>query len=93
MIKRDLIDLISGNLEISKNKAELALVVVLEGIKETLAKGDSAILGDFGTFSRVERKARIGRNPKTGEAIQIQATNKIKFSPAKRFKDQVNGIK
>ena len=58
-------------------------------IKKTLKKRDKIFLSGFGTFSIVKRKARKGRNPKTGEAIKIAAKFLPKFKPAKEFKEAV----
>jgi len=59
-------------------------------IKKTLKKRDKIFISGFGTFSIVKRKARKGRNPKTGEAIKIVAKFTPKFKPARAFKEAVN---
>jgi DNA-binding protein HU-beta len=61
-------------------------------IKKALKKGDKIFLSGFGTFSVVKRKARKGRNPKTGEAIKIAARVIPKFKPAKAFKEVFNHL-
>jgi len=60
-------------------------------ISETLAKGESVIITDFGKFEAVPTKARTGRNPKTGEPVKIPAKKVIKFRPGKGLKEQVGG--
>lgn len=62
---------------------------VLEAMAETLAEGEEVNIHGFGKFKVVERPARQGRNPKTGEAIEIPARNALKFKPASRLKEAV----
>ncbi|KVP96805.1 hypothetical protein WJ97_13070 [Burkholderia ubonensis] len=62
---------------------------VFEAIGDAVSAGDSAAFVGFGTFSRSERPARTGRNPKTGETMQIEATVVPKFSPGSVFKAKV----
>jgi len=65
----------------------LAIEIFLGTIKKTLKKRDKIYLSGFGTFSIVKRKARIGRNPKTGEAVKIAAKFTPRFKPARAFKE------
>jgi len=74
----------------SKKAAEAAIDSILEGIAGALKKGDSISLVGFGTFKVQHQKARTGRNPKTGEALQIKAKNVAKFVPGKSLKEAVN---
>ena len=90
MTKADLIDAIANGADLSKIKAEEALTVVLEEIKKSVTNGDTVQLVGFGSFSAGSRAARMGRNPKTGEAIKISASKTVKFSAGKAFKDAVN---
>ncbi len=83
MNKGDLIAKISQDCEITKATAEKVLGSVLEGIGDALKKGDSVTLIGFGTFSVSNRAARKGRNPKTGEEIQIPAKKAVKFKAGK----------
>ena len=63
---------------------------LLEGVTKALKKKDGKVtLIGFGTFSKVRRKARKGRNPQTGEAIKIKATNAVKFKAGKKLKDAI----
>ena len=91
--KAELIDLIAGGAEISKAKAGLIMDIVTESIKKTVAKGGTVQLIGFGSFSSGKRAARVGRNPKTGEAIKIPASRTVKFTAGKAFKDAVNAKK
>ncbi|MCF8078911.1 MAG: HU family DNA-binding protein [Desulfobacterales bacterium] len=74
----------------SKKAAEAAIDSILEGIAGALKKGDSISLVGFGTFKVQRQKARTGRNPKTGETLQIKAKNVAKFVPGKSLKEAVN---
>jgi DNA-binding protein HU-beta len=76
--------------DLSKTKAEEVLNLALDAIKASVAKGNTMQLVGFGSFSLGSRAARMGRNPKTGEAIKIAASKTVKFSAGKSFKDAVN---
>lgn len=89
MTKADLIDRIASSVGLSKTDATRSLDAVLDGIKEGLKKGDKITLVGFGTFSVAKRKARMGRNPRTGEEIKIKASKSPKFTPGKSLKDAV----
>jgi DNA-binding protein HU-beta len=71
----------------TKKEAAMAVEIFLSMIKKALKKGGNVFLSGFGTFSVAKRKARKGRNPKTGEAIKIAARVIPKFKPAKAFKE------
>jgi len=73
----------------AKKDAAEAVNTVLEEITKTLSKGGEVVLTGFGTFKVNRRAAREGRNPKTGEKLQIPATNVPKFKPGKGLKDAV----
>jgi len=75
---------------LTKKQAAEAIEIFLGIIKRTLKKRDKIFISGFGTFSIVKRKARIGRNPKTGEAVKIAAKFTPKFKPARAFKEAVN---
>ncbi len=85
-----MIDLISSRADISKSTAGDALEAVLDGITSSLASGNNVTLVGFGTYSVSHRKAREGRNPRTGETIQIKASNLAKFKAGKALKDALN---
>lgn len=93
MNKQDLISKVADHADISKAKAGLAVDAVLEAIKGSLKKGDAVRLVGFGTFSVSERAATTGRNPRTGEKINIPASKQAKFKAGKELKEAVNGKK
>ena len=74
----------------SKAEAAKAVDAVLDSITRALKDGDDVRLVGFGTFSAAQRKAREGRNPRTGETIQIPASIQPKFSAGKGLKDALN---
>ena len=90
MNKGDLVENVAENAGLSKQQAESAVSAVLEAIEDALKSDDKVSLIGFGTFSVNERAARTGRNPKTGESIQIAAKKVIKFKPGKSLADSVN---
>ena len=87
MNKADLIEKVAGQANISKSSAGDAVNAVLDTITESLRGGDSVTLVGFGTFAVSHRSARMGRNPRTGEAIHIAASNSAKFKAGKALKD------
>lgn len=90
MNKTDLIDAIAESADISKAAATRALDAVTASIAGALQKGDQVSLVGFGTFLVRERAARSGRNPKTGETINIAASKVPAFKAGKALKDAVN---
>jgi DNA-binding protein HU-beta len=90
MTKADLIESVASKLDLPRGQAERAVNVVFDDIEEALAKSVKVNISGFGTFAVSERKARTGRNPKTGEAIQIAASKSAKFKPGKSLKDRLN---
>ncbi len=90
MNKSELIDHIASQADISKTAAGDALEATLEAITKTLKAGDSLTLVGFGTFSVGGCSARTGRNPRTGEAIEIAASKNAKFKAGKALKDALN---
>jgi DNA-binding protein HU-beta len=90
MNKSELIEHIAAEADISKAAAGRALEGFLEGVKKSLKKGDPVTLVGFGTFGVSKRKARTGRNPRTGEAIKIKAAKVPSFRAGKALKDAVN---
>jgi DNA-binding protein HU-beta len=88
--KGELIKQMADGAEITLKDAESALKAALDGIKKALKKNDKVTLVGFGTFSVSKRKARMGRNPRTGEALKIKARNIPKFSAGRELKDAVN---
>lgn len=90
MNKTELIEHIAQSADISKAAATRALEALIVAVKTTLKKNGSVTLVGFGTFSASKRAARIGRNPRTGEAIKIKAAKVPKFKAGKGLKDAVN---
>ncbi len=90
MNKQDLIAAVADAASLSKNDATAAVDATLDVITETLAGGGEVRLVGFGTFSTSQRAASTGRNPRTGEAIQIPASTQAKFKAGKAMKDAVN---
>ncbi len=90
MNKSELIDVIASGADISKAAAGRALDSMIDGITETMRKGEQVSLVGFGTFNVKDRAARMGRNPQTGEAIQIKAAKVPSFKAGKALKDAVN---
>ncbi len=93
MNKSELIEVIAHQADISKAAATRSLEAVIGAVKTSLKKGDSVTITGFGTFAVTKRKARTGRNPRTGTAIKIKASKVPKFRPGKGLKDALNGGK
>lgn len=88
--KNDLATQVAQETGLESGQAKLAVEKTLEVIVQRVAAGDEVSLAGFGKFSRSERQARQGRNPATGETIEIAASKGLKFSAAKAAKDTVN---
>ena len=88
--KTELIDAVAEGADISKAAATRAVDTVLGSITKSLTDGDSVALVGFGTFSVKDRAARTGRNPRTGDAIDIPAAKVPSFKAGKALKDAVN---
>ena len=89
MTKADLIDKIAAAASLTKADAGKALNSTLDAIRLSLKKGQKVTLVGFGTFSVSKRKARKGRNPRTGQEIKIAATKVPKFTAGKTLKDSI----
>lgn len=90
MNKNELVEYIAKKADISKASATRSLDATLEAIAGTLQAGGTVTLVGFGTFSVSERASRTGRNPRTGETIQIESARLPKFKPGKILKDSLN---
>jgi len=90
MNKKQLVTKLSGSLNLSKADAERTFDTITNTILDALKSDDSVKIAGFGTYKVAKRKARIGRNPRTGEQIQIAASQKVKFLPAKALKEIFN---
>ena len=89
MNKGELVDAIAHKATVTKKQADAVLSAAVETIMEAVSSGDKVTLVGFGSFERRERKAREGRNPKTGEKMEIPATQVPAFSAGKLFKEMV----
>ncbi|MBV1869733.1 MAG: HU family DNA-binding protein, partial [Gammaproteobacteria bacterium] len=87
----ELIDAIAAASDLSKAAAGRALDAMTDTITDALKDGDQVVLVGFGAFTVKERAARTGRNPQTGEPIEIAAAKVPSFKPGKALKDSVNG--
>ncbi len=88
MNKAELIEYVAKQTKMTKRGAEAAVNATLEGIKKHVKRGGVQLVG-FGSFTVVSRKARMGRNPQTGEPIKIKASKSVKFRPGKDFKNML----
>jgi DNA-binding protein HU-beta len=89
MNKSDLIDFVKDQAGFSKTDSEKAVNAVFEGIASALKQKEEATFVGFGSFVIVQREAREGRNPRTGEKLHIPASNQVKFRPGKTLKESV----
>ena len=90
MNKNDLIASVASSAGLSKSDATRSLESLLDTITNALKRGEKVSIVGFGNFSISERKATMGRNPRTGESIHIPASKRPKFSVGKALKDAVN---
>jgi DNA-binding protein HU-beta len=88
--KSELIDKVAGEAGIAKSDAEKAVNAFVTVVQAAVAADDKVTLPGFGNWSRSQRSARTGRNPRTGEPVHIPAAKAVKFSVGADFKKQVN---
>ena len=91
MNKAQFIAALAPHFNDSKKEAAHAVDIVFDTIVRNLSKGEDVMINDFGKFKKVDRKARMGRNPFTGETIKIKASKKARFLPAKALKEVIAG--
>ena len=89
--KKEFVDTISEEVGINKTQAMQAFETVFETIITTLEKGEQVKISGFGSFHPKDKKARTGRNPATGEAIEISARRVVSFKASGVLKDRMNG--
>ena len=89
MNRADIINKMVEATELTKAEADKAMTAFLDSVKEGLMNGEKITIMGFGSFSVVERKARMGRNLKTGQEIEIPASKTVKFIPSKALKEEV----
>ncbi|MDY6937051.1 MAG: HU family DNA-binding protein [Cyanobacteriota bacterium] len=90
MNKTELVTEIAARAGVTKQKADTVLASIVEVIMETVAEDEKVVLIGFGSFEARDRSARTGRNPATGEPLEIPATKVPAFSPGKAFKQKVS---
>lgn len=91
MNKQQLVDAVAARTSMTKKDSTAAVSAILEVITDTLASGEDVKITGFGGFEVKTREARTGRNPKTGEPVNIPASKYVSFSAGSVLKDQVNG--
>lgn len=89
MNKGELVDAVAKDADLTKKAARNALDAALANIEDSLSRGETVTLVGFGTFSVGRRAARTGRNPQTGEKINIPSKNVVKFQPGKDLRGSV----
>jgi integration host factor subunit beta len=90
MTKADLIDEVAKAVDIPKKDAEVIVKTVFDSVIDALHRGDKIELRGFGSFRLRERKARLGRNPKTGETVKVPAKKVPYFKAGKELKELIN---
>ncbi len=90
MNKTQLIQKIAENGNMTKKDAEVALKAVIDAISDAVVAGEKVQVSGFGSFDVKTRDARMGRNPKTGEAVEIAASKRVVFTAAQVLKDKIN---
>ena len=88
--KSDLIDIVSEKTHLSKKDAENAVCLVFDLIEKSLIQGNEINISNFGTFTPVTRKKRLGTDPNTHEQVTLKEKNSVSFKPAKAFKKKLN---
>ena len=91
MKKRDVVERVADETGIGKQAAEAVVGAVFALIAEALARGDDVTVTGFGKFARIDRPAREGRNPRTGERITVGPSAGVSFKAGKTLKDALNG--
>ena len=89
MNRSELLNEFAGRNDLTRREADTLLTSLTDLITETVASGNDVAISGFAKFRRVDRKARMGRNPATGETIRIAAKRQAKITPLKAFKDAV----
>jgi DNA-binding protein HU-beta len=93
MTKAQLVERLAKTGGVTKREAGEVLNSLVSTIVSSVKKGDPVKIPDLGTFKKVHSKARVGRNPQTGEEVKIPARKKVRFTVAKSFKDSVLGAR
>lgn len=90
MTKADLVDEVAATADLTKKDSEVVVSTFFDAIIDSLSKGDKVELRGFGTFKLRRRKARVGRNPRTGERVDVPAKVVPFFKPGKELREMVN---
>jgi DNA-binding protein HU-beta len=91
MNQGDLADAVAGATGAKKAEAARVVEAVLDAIRDGLKRGEKVAISGFGSFEAARREARRGRNPRTGETVEIAASTAVRFKPGKGLKDALNG--
>jgi len=91
MTKADIVEMVHGRTGFSKKESSEAVEIILEILKEVLEDGEKVKLSGFGNFVIRSKEVRKGRNPKTGEEMEISARRVMTFKPSQKLKDYING--
>ena len=91
MTKADLIDEVSRLAELTRKDSEVIVETIFDSVVRSLRAGDKIEIRGFGSFRTRQRKPRVGRNPKTGDRVEVPAMKIPFFKPSKELKDLVNG--
>lgn len=89
MNKRDLVNAVAAHTGVDKKQVDVVVNGFTEVVTAVVSKGEPVAISGFAKFAKIERGARMGRNPATGEAIKIKASKKARITPLKGFKDSV----
>jgi integration host factor subunit alpha len=92
MTKADLVDAVFGKVGLSKIESQNIIEMIFETIKQTLVEGESVKVSGFGTFNVKKKNARRGRNPKTGDDLEITPRRVITFRASNQLKDNVEKV-
>ncbi len=93
MTKAQLVEKLAEAGGVTKKEAAAVLEGLVAAVVKSVKKGDPVKIPNLGTFRKVHSKARVGRNPQTGEAVKIPARKKVRFTVAKSFKESILGAK
>ena len=89
MNKRELVNAVAAHTGVDKKQVDVVLQGFTDVVSSVVSKGEPVAISGFAKFAKIERGARMGRNPATGEAIKIKASKKARITPLKGFKDAV----
>lgn len=91
MTKADIVESIYASVDLTKKESAEIVEFVIEALKDSLDRGDKVKISGFGNFQVRAKKSRVGRNPQTGEEIEIVSRRVVSFKPSQVLKDSLNG--